>query len=215
MEGSQSLIPNGTPVPQALSNITKNTGQLQADKYVIDSSLRFEQEPAAKVSFSPLDLPTSLTISAEEVLQKLNELLSDKLPEGIESLRPEEHTPEATADRIVQGATAFFDIYAQQNPDLEGEELLNSFMSTIRSGIETGYNDAFKTLEGIGAFELDGIQAGIEETKTLIEEKLVAYEAQKRVDLGLEPLKVKEEVEEKVSHEVLAQSGRIVVDRIV
>ncbi len=215
MEGSQSLIQSGTTVPKSLTNVSSETGKLQADKYVLDSALKFEREPAAKVSFSPLDLPTSLTITTDQVIQKLNEILASEVPDGVESLQPEQHTPEATAERIVQGATAFFDVYAKQNPELEGEELLDSFMSTIRSGIGTGYGEAFDILEGIGAFEIEGVQAGIEETKSLIEEKLIAYESQKRADLGLEPLKVETEVSEQVSQEVLAQSGSIVVDQVV
>jgi len=153
------------------------------------------------------DLYKSLTITAREVIAKLNELLKEELPDGIESLKAEDVTPEATADRIVKQVTAFFDIFARQHPELEGEELVGAFMTEIRSGVERGYNDAFQSLEDLGAFQFDGVQAGVEETKRLIGEKLDQYEKQKRIELGIDPAPVEEEVSDVARSAVLREGG--------
>ena len=107
-----------------------------------------------------------LVLTAREIVDRINELLKIKLPNGIESLKPQEVTPEATADRIVSGVTAFFDIYAKQHPDLSDEDLVTSFMDTIRGGVEQGYSDAYGILEGLGAFQFEGVRAGVEHQGT-------------------------------------------------
>lgn len=127
----------------------------------------------------------NLAVAARKIIDRLNELLKDTLPEGIESLKPEDYTPQATADRIVKATTAFFDIYAEQHPELEGEELLQSFLTTIRGGIEKGYGEAYGMLESMGAFQFDGVRESVEQTKLLIDAKLKSYEAFKREQLGL------------------------------
>lgn len=118
----------------------------------------------------------SLTVLGDKIIKKLDELLKAELPEGIASLDPEQHTPEATAQRIVDGATALFGIFSKQNSEIEGEELISKFMATIRKGISEGYEQAASILGDLGAFEIDGIKSGIEETMRLVEEKLKAFE---------------------------------------
>ncbi len=129
----------------------------------------------------------SLTVLADKVIAKLNELLKDKLPDGIASLKPEDHTSEATAARIADGSTALMAIYAKQHPELEGEELISSFMETIRGGIKQGYDEASSILGDIGAFNFDGVKSAIEKTMSLVEEKLIAFETEWRKQNGLTP----------------------------
>ena len=127
-----------------------------------------------------------LSITAQNVVDKINELLKAKLPNGVQSLKPEDVTPEATATKIVTGVTSLFEGYAKSHPELSGEELLTSFMDKVRSGVQQGYDDAVQTLEGLGAFEFDGVRDGVEETRGLIEEKLQAFESAKRKEMGLD-----------------------------
>ena len=175
------------------------------DELILRQLRTDQEEDQVDVSFGTLD--KNLTITAQQIVEKLNELLKPVLPDGIASLKPEDTTPEATAERIVRGATAFFDVYAKQNPGLQGDELLNKFMQTIRGGIDAGYSDAYKTLEGLGAFQFEGVESGIQETKRLIEEKLQAYEAQKREDLGLG-----QPISSNTSNALLQQTGRNLVN---
>lgn len=64
-------------------------------------------------------------------------------------------------------------------------------MATIRKGIDEGYKQAASILGDLGAFEIDGIKSGIEETMRLVEEKLKAFEKSygksKASEVKLEP----------------------------
>jgi hypothetical protein len=168
--------------PAALS--TQYDPEAESDALVLEASLG-AADSTDQVDTNFEDLYKGLTIAAKKVIDKLNELLQTQLPQGIQSLKPEEVTSEATADRIVTGATSYFDIFAKQHPNLQGDELLDKFMETIRGGIQQGYDSASKTLEDIGAFQFDGVKQGIEETKALVEQKLQAYESYMREKLGL------------------------------
>ncbi len=138
-----------------------------------------------KVDVSMKEVYKSLTVLAQNVLDKLQELIGDQIPGGITALKPEDHTSEKTAQRIVDGTTALFSVFAKQNSDLEGEELISKFMSTIRGGIETGYNEAAGILGDIGAFDIDGVKSGIDQTMKLVDEKLKAFEDNYRKQNGL------------------------------
>lgn len=131
-----------------------------------------------KVNVNPAQLNKGLTILADEVIKKLNEILSPQLPEGIQSLNVEDHTPEKTAERIFQGVTSLMATFARQNKDLEGEELIKEFMSTIRGGIQEGYGQAMGILGNIGALDFEGVESGIGETMSLLEQKLADFEQQ-------------------------------------
>ena len=135
------------------------------------------------------DLYKSLTITAKEIVDKINEKLGASLPDGVQSLKPEDVTPEATADRIVKGVVGLYSIYAKQNKGLEGEDLLISFIDTVKSGIDSGYSDAIGILENLGAFQYDGVREGLAKTRSLIDEKLAKFETEKRSELGLAPAK--------------------------
>lgn len=159
-----------------------------SDAVVLDASLGTKTSEAAKEAESDTgnfqELYKALSVTGKEIVDKINEQLKISLPEGVQSLKPEDVTPEKTADRIVSGVTALFDIYAKQKSNLSGDELVDSFISEVQRGVGEGYSDAFKFLEGIGAFKVEGVQAGIEKTRSLIDEKLSAFATQKKKDLG-------------------------------
>ncbi len=172
---------------QSAGNSAQGTGyyfnaKIEINAVILEKSLGTQD--SVDLNFS--ELYKGLTGTAKSIVDKINELLKAKLPDGVQSLNPSEVTPEATADRIVKGSTAFFDAYAKQNPTLSGDELINSFMEKIRSGVSKGYDDAFSTLEGLGAFSFEGVKEGVEKTKILIESKLKEFEASKRKELGVE-----------------------------
>lgn len=162
---------------------------------------------AADVSLSLGDKYKSLSISAQKIIAQLNEILQGKLPEGIESLSPEDVTPERTADTIVTGITAMYSNYVKSNPELSPEEALTRFMAAARSGVSQGYDSATGTLESLGAFEFDGVKAGVEQTRELIEKKLQEFESTQRKALGGDTEAVKTGVADSVSVEVLTQGG--------
>lgn len=132
-----------------------------------------------------LSLGKALQISAKEIVAKLNEKLAASLPDGLQSLQPDDWTADATASRIVSGITSLFAAYQKQNPKLSGEEVLTKFMELARSGVDRGYSDAYAVLQDLNAFSIDGVKSGVEQTKLLIESKFVLWEQQKRQDSGL------------------------------
>lgn len=175
----------------------------QADYLVLSASFSYQESSQDTVSVNFGDLYKGLSLSASEIIEKLNGMLKAKLPNGIQSLQPQDVTPEATAERIVNGVTAFFSAFAKQHPELEGADLLSEFMEQVRCGVAQGYDEAFSILEGLGAFQYDGVQSGIEKTKRLIEEKLAAYENFKRQEMGL----TSPDPAVPVKDEILAQGG--------
>ena len=175
------------------------------DSLVIQHMQVSYQTDSVEIGFG--DLYKGLTISAQQIVDKLNEMLKAELPNGLQSLKPEDVTPEATASRIVSGTTAMFDAFAKKHPELEGEELLTGFMDTIRGGIQQGYDDAYGILKGLGAFEFEGVEDGIKKTMQLVEEKLKAFEEMKRKELGLDTSPNEENYASPARSETLAQGG--------
>lgn len=201
-----SSLPQAAQAAQATGsyNYYRET-KLSMNALVIETSFGGNSEDTNDASINSLF--KGLSVTANEIVNKLNELLKSKLPNGIQSLKPEEVTPEATADKIVTGVTGLFDTYAQQHPDLKGEELLNSFMKEVHSGVKKGYDDAYSTLDDLGAFQFDGVKDGVQKTMDLIEKKLQAFEAAKRQEMGLDAQNVAQTVESNVSSGLLAQAG--------
>ncbi|MCB0318491.1 MAG: DUF5610 domain-containing protein [Bdellovibrionales bacterium] len=153
------------------------------------------------------DIYKSLSITEQKVVNALNEILADHLPEGVQSLDPQYADPEFTAENIVSGITAFFGLYQKQNPNLSAEEVLDSFMELARKGVDQGYGDAFDTLKSIGAFDIEGIQSGVEKTKSLIEQKLTAFEDKMKIQLGISSPNLETEVSSSTRSEILKQAA--------
>jgi gas vesicle protein len=80
-------------------------------------------------------------------------------------------TPEATAERIINGATAFLGAFKAQNKDLSDEEAMTKFMDVIGSGIDQGFDDAKDILESLSVLEGD-IASNIDLTYDLVQEGL-------------------------------------------
>lgn len=175
--------PQGKSIETVLTDQVKNNKIRIGKKPGLGAPLGKKSDT---VAVGMQDVYKSLTLLADKVLKELDEILKAEGLDGVASLKPQDHTPEATAQRIVDGVTALLPVYAQQHPELEGEELLQSFMETIRGGIKQGYNEAAAILGDIGAFDIDGVKQGIEETMRLVEEKLLAFENDYRRQHGLE-----------------------------
>jgi hypothetical protein len=80
-------------------------------------------------------------------------------------------SPEATSKRIISLATGFFNAYQLQNPDSTLDDSLDKFMSTISSGIETGFKDARDILESLSVLN-GNIASDIDTTYALVQEGL-------------------------------------------
>lgn len=119
----------------------------------------------------------ALKITFQEAIDKLNEILSAELqqtefqPISQETLKSqggmEYWTPENTAQRIIDGSTAFLAGFQKNHPELEGEELINRFLDVIGGGITQGFSQAKDVLGNLKVLEGD-----IEETVDLTYQKV-------------------------------------------
>ena len=91
-------------------------------------------------------------------------------------------SPEATAHRIVQSSTAFFQAFKEQNSELSDEESLNEFLSVINSGINTGFDDAKSILESLSVLE-GAIESNIALTYDFVQQGLNSFKEQVMADL--------------------------------
>lgn len=84
-----------------------------------------------------------------ELLRRLNEEVGHAGEKHIESLEPDDYTPEAVAGRILDVVDGAMKLARLSGGDDAAEEKLRQ----ARVGIERGFNEARKMLEGMGAFE--------------------------------------------------------------
>lgn len=189
----------------AFSNASLSDAKSAADLAALQS-LQTPSLGSDSVHVGFEDLYKSLTVAGRKIIDSLNELLKEQLPGGIQSLQPADVTPEATADRIVSAVTAMFSSFREQHAEMSDEEALNRFMELARGGVEKGYGDAFEILEGLGAFEYEGVQEGVEQTKKLIDQKLADFEKTAREALGIDAA-VEKTASDTVAAGLLAQGG--------
>lgn len=157
-----------------------NNGKSGVDAAIIQN-LSANNSDSVNLNFQ--DLYKSLSIEAQEILNAINKELGSA--NGVHTLKPEESTPEATAERIVSGVTGLFSAYQTSNNKLDDEEVLEGFMKAVRRGVKQGYDEAFKILDGLGAFQYDGVQSGVEKTLELVNQKLDNFEKTMRQQLGI------------------------------
>ncbi len=199
------------PMEMGFASLQSNS--YQSSKAQVDSVIIAGlSDTNSNTTESSNQLRQSLSVTAEQVLAKLNELLADKLPAGVESLKPEDNTSEQTARRIVSGIASLFDGFSKQNAKADPEEMIAKFMELARKGVEQGYDDAYATLQDIGAFEFEGVQSGVEQTKILIEDKLKQLETQLRKRYGLEAIDAQTDIAAPTTSNLLAQGGALLLD---
>lgn len=149
---------------------------------------------AQEKKFFASDAKSELNFSILQVSFKLSEgsvdaamaLLFKTALEGInDELRPEfgdnaiqkfseqglDVSPEATADRIVQMSTAFFDAYYSSRQSMSLDEALESFVKVISGGIEQGFKEARDILGGLKVLKGD-IANNIDKTYDLVQQGL-------------------------------------------
>ena len=132
-------------------------------------------QSASEVSLSSGNKPLHLLFSA--AVDKLNEILAPELGENAiqkAAEKPEDFTPEKTAERIVSFATAFYGAYSEQHPEMEEEERLNSFMELIGGGIDQGFGEARDILAGLKVLE-GPVKEGVDKTYDLVQQGLQAF----------------------------------------
>lgn len=105
-------------------------------------------------------IESTLKMTYQAAIDKINEVLTPQLGENAiseEALKKQGGmdywTPENTAGRIVNGATAFLPAFQKANPDLEGEALMTKFMDVVGGGLQKGFDEAQGILSDLKVFD--------------------------------------------------------------
>lgn len=171
MEVSPLISPNLSPIIPTPYTAALAVGEPQIPVSVDAQVIASLNSDTASSEDKFLPTYTGLAISSEQILQKLNEALG-KYGKSVEQLAPEDATPEATSDRILKGIKGLFAAYKDQNPDLQGADLVDGFIEQATKGVDQGYKDAHEILDGIGAFSFNGVEDSIAKTLSLVKEGL-------------------------------------------
>jgi len=152
----------------------KNTEKLKGSAASIAKKQMNAQilKAASEASISAGDKPLALVLKT--ALEGVNKALQATMGDNAIQKSYEagvDVTPKATADRIVSLSTAFFGKYQEKHPDMSQQEALKSFTDIISGGIDTGFSDARKILEGLGVLKGD-IAKNIDKTYSLVQEGL-------------------------------------------
>lgn len=154
-------------IQETKTDLPANTG---AQKNQTEGSLKLDQvairneKQASLVAHLFGDpnkaIEDSLKMTYQAAIGKLNEILAPELGENTiseEALQKQGGmdywNPENTAGRIVNGATAFMPAFQKAHPDLEGEALLQEFMSVVGGGLQQGFDEAQGILSDLKVFD--------------------------------------------------------------
>lgn len=120
----------------------------------------------------------------QQVLQtKLSEQLAARFEAAgisLEQARGLDMSEEATASRIAGFAAGMFDTFADQNPELEGDALIDRFSSVVHAAVSEGYSEALTVLDDMGLTENDDLLSVAQRTMELVHAKLDALFARMR-----------------------------------
>ena len=160
---SQSLV--------ASIQATRATFQMQ--KTTVDAGRSFEAKSLLVDSVN-----VNIRVDEGFANRVLNDSLNDKLnamfqeagmDTTVDSLLESglDFSPEATANRIVERATGFFEQYQTNNEGTEEGEQIEGFVEMIKGAVEEGFAAAQEMLEWLGKIDPD-VQGEIDETSDLV-----------------------------------------------
>ena len=171
---------------EAAKEVKKTTNPIVANKHEVNRQIL---EASARVSLAAGQESQALLFRS--AIEHINSVLAPEL--GANAIQAaaanQDNSAEATAKRILDLSTAFYDGYAKQHPGEDPEKLAKDFVATIRGGFEKGYGEAKNILEGLKVFGGD-VKSGVEKTFELVQKgyddflagKLAAINAQKNND---------------------------------
>jgi hypothetical protein len=172
----------GSPIPSSATPANEFFAAPPIESTILESLYNAEQN-ATIIDIDPSQ--STLANRAREIVEEINRLLQSGGTTEFSSPDPEQFsTPEATATSIVDSITALFAGFKKSNPSLNDEETISRFMTAARSGFEKGFEDAFETLKALRAFDFEGLQEQIEQTRTLALEKFDQFEKQIRSEFS-------------------------------
>lgn len=194
---------------QAQANKAAETTETTEDKKLsgYESSQRNKQKLNATIMENQLKLSTgdddnSMRLLYKTALEGINsELEAEFGPNAAEKIKSSgvDTSPQATADRIVGFATAFYQKFSEQNPDMPEEERLDKFIALVGGGVDKGFEDARGILDGLGV--LNGkVSDDIDSTYSLIQDGFAKFR-----EMILNPDKTTEDQD--ITESVAANTG--------
>lgn len=118
-----------------------------------------------------------LALLYKSAINSLNETLAPQFgPDAIQNAASQDNSPEATADRIVKLSTGFFEQYKKQHPGEDEGKLRESFMETIKKGVDQGFKEAREVLGGLKVLSGD-IASNIDKTYELVQKGFADFAA--------------------------------------
>ncbi len=148
------------------------TSAAEKQKQTLNASI---VSTSIEVSLSSGNKP--LAVLLQSTIEHLNEVLEPEFgPNAIQKAYDEglDVSPEATAQRIVDLSTGFFEAYKAQHPGEDEAVLLERFMEIIGGGIDKGFEEARDILDGLQVLEGD-IAANIDKTYELVQQGLQEF----------------------------------------
>lgn len=173
---------NASAVAQANKTTENNETSEEKKLSGYDASRMNKQKLNATIMENQLKLSTgdddnSMKLLYKTALEGINsELEAEFGPNAAEKIKQSgvDTSPQATADRIVGFATAFYQKYSEQNPDMPEEERLDKFLALVGGGVDKGFDDAKGVLDGLGV--LNGkVAEDIDSTYSLIQEGFAKF----------------------------------------
>ena len=113
----------------------------------------------------------SMGLLFKSAIEHINQALAPELGDNAIQKAADsgmDFSPQATADRIVSASTAFFSQYAANHPEKDQQTALNDFIKLIGGGVDKGFADARKVLDGLKVLQGD-IASNIDKTYELIQ----------------------------------------------
>lgn len=154
---ARAAEPGGSPLGSPLE-----TARSALNVQILQSSMEVSIQAGEK----------SQALVFRAAIDRINELLAPQMgPDAIQGAMGQDNSAEATAGRILSLSTGFFDAYAAQRPNDDPEQIAKDFVELIRSGFETGFNEATDILKGLDVFEGD-VESGVMKTHALVHKGL-------------------------------------------
>ncbi|TKB50269.1 hypothetical protein FCL40_03655 [Ferrimonas sediminicola] len=157
---------------QAVSEVARSHSPAQSAKAMANANVAAAMEQVS-LSAGQDSLALLYRAAVEAIDEHLAPTLGDNatqrgLEQGID------YSPQATADRIVDFATQFFETYRGQNASLSFDEQLDGFMSVIGDAVDRGIDEARGILDGLQVLDGD-IATNVDLTQGLVHEGLQAF----------------------------------------
>lgn len=159
----------------SISNHTASVEQTKPSYNIADMKKESDKRIVeAQLEVSLKDGPSVMSLLFRTAIEEINKHMPATGKESTIEKAYENNldvSSEATAKRIITGATAFLNAYKEQNSDLSESEALTQFMGVIRSGIDTGFGEARDILDRLSVLE-DEIASEIDLTYDFVQEGL-------------------------------------------